>query len=163
MTYMDKKKIFSLAMLIAPWLTVPFMGKKPFFRFLPVASFVNLFLSIFSVIANKKRWWKNKNPLYSGVPIDFSFILGPFFVTTLWVFKLTYGSFLKYLITNAVLDAICAFPFYAINKKVGIFEFKKMTRSIWFFICVSLAIIIYGYQYIVEQTIKKANNSQSEL
>ena len=151
---MDKKKTFGLAMLIVPWLTVPFMGKKSFFRFLPVASFVNLFLSVLAVIANKKKWWVNKSPLSPGF-VDFTYILGPFFVATLWVFKLTYGNFLKYLITNMVIDAINAYPFAQIWEKVGVFKFKKLNHTIWYFICVSLAIIIYGYQYIVEKSINK--------
>lgn len=144
---------FGLAMLIVPWLTVPFMGKKSFLRFLPVASFVNLFLSLFGLIANKKKWWVNKSPLSPGY-VDFTYILGPYFVATLWVFKLTYGNFPKYLIANMVIDAINAYPFAEIWEKVGVFKFKKMNHTIWYFICVSLAIIIYGYQYIVEKSIK---------
>ncbi|MGN7467844.1 hypothetical protein ACTHO5_25795 [Cytobacillus praedii] len=58
------------------------MGKNSFFRFLPVASFTNLFISLLSVIANKKKWWINKNPLSPGL-VDFTYILGPFFVATL--------------------------------------------------------------------------------
>nr|WP_246869723.1 hypothetical protein [Priestia megaterium] len=151
---MDKKKLFSLAMLIIPWLTVPFMGKKSFFRFLPVASFVNLFISVLSVIANKKKWWVNKNPLSPGF-VDFTHILGPYFVATLWIFKLTYGNFLKYLITNIVLDSIASYPLAEISEKIGVFKFKKLNHTKWYFICVSLAIIIYGYQYIVEKSINK--------
>ncbi|RID82427.1 hypothetical protein D1953_18300 [Peribacillus asahii] len=131
-----------------------FYGEKTFFRFLPVASFVNLFISVLSVIANKKKWWVNKNPLSLGF-VDFTYILGPFFVTTLWVFKLTYGNFQKYLITNMVVDAICAYPFAQLWEEVGIFKLKKLNHTIWYFICVSLAIIIYGYQYIVEKSINK--------
>jgi hypothetical protein len=154
---MDKKKLFSLAMLIIPWLTVPFMGKKSFFRFLPVASFTNLFISVFSLIANKKKWWVNKNPLSPG-PIDFTYILGPYFVAALWIFKLTYGNFPKYLITNIVLDSIASYPFAEISEKIGVFKFKKLNHTIWYFICVSLAIIIYGYQNIVEKSINKNQN-----
>lgn len=151
---MDKKKTFALAMLIVPWLTVPFMGKKSFFRFLPVASFTNLFISVFSLIANKKKWWVNKNPLSPG-PIDFTYILGSYFVATLWIFKLTYGNFPKYLITNIVLDGISSYPFSQLWEVAGVFKFKKMNHTIWYFICVSLAIIIYGYQFIVEKSINK--------
>ncbi|WHY69491.1 hypothetical protein [Neobacillus sp. SuZ13] len=104
---MVNKKTFALAMLIIPWITVPFMEKKSFFRFLPVASFVNLIISVLSVIANKKKWWETKNPLSPGF-VDFTYILGPFFITTLWVFKLTYGNFLKYLITNIELSGSVA-------------------------------------------------------
>ncbi|WP_053437458.1 hypothetical protein [Sporosarcina globispora] len=78
----NRKITFSLAMVLFPWLTVPFMGKSSFFRFLPVACFTNLFISLLSVIANKKNWWVNKNPLSPGL-VDFSYILGPFFVATL--------------------------------------------------------------------------------
>ncbi|MED1205320.1 hypothetical protein [Heyndrickxia acidicola] len=150
----NKKKSFSTAMLIIPWLTVPFIGKTAFFRFLPVASFVNLFISILSLIANRKNWWKNKNPLSPG-PIDFSYILGPFYVATLWIFKLSYGNFPKYLLLNILLDFINAFPLGQIWERMGIFKFKKMKHVTWYLICVLLSIIIYAYQYTVEKSIKK--------
>ena len=79
---MNKKKAFSLAMIIIPWLSVLFIDKKSLVRYLPVASFINLFLSVFSVIGNKRRWWINKNPLSPG-NVDFSYILGPYFVAKL--------------------------------------------------------------------------------
>jgi hypothetical protein len=149
------KIAFSLATLILPWLTVPFMGKRNFIRFLPVASFTNLFLSVFSLICYRKKWWITKNPISPG-PIDFTYILGPYFVATLWIFKLTFGNFPKYLMTNMVLDLINAFPLPYIGSKVGVVKFIKMKNTAWYFICVSLAIIIYGFQYVVEQSIRKA-------
>ena len=151
---MDKKKTFALAMLIVPWLTVPFMGKRNFLRFLPVASFTNLFLSVFSLIANKKKWWITKNPVSPG-PIDFTYILGPYFVATLWIFKLTFGNFPKYLIINMVLNIFNAFLLPPIGRKFGIIKFKMMKHTVWYFICIFLSIIIYGYQYFVEQSINK--------
>ncbi|OIK12132.1 hypothetical protein BIV60_16815 [Bacillus sp. MUM 116] len=153
-----KTKIaFSLAILIFPWLTVPFMGKRNFIRFLPVASFTNLFLSVFSLFCYRKKWWITNNPLSPG-PIDFTYILGPYFVATLWIFKITFGNFPKYLLTNILLDIINAFPLPYIGKKLGIVKFKKMKHSTWYFICVFLSIIIYGFQFVVEKTIKKANH-----
>lgn len=150
-----KKMAFSLTTLIFPWLTVPFMGKRNFIRFLPVASFTNLILSVFSLISYRKKWWITNNPLSPG-PIDFTYILGPYFVATLWIFKLTFGNFPKYLMTNMLLDLINAFPLPYIGKKFGIVKFLKMKHSTWYFICVSLAVIIYGFQYFVEQSIKIA-------
>lgn len=61
--------------------------------------------------------------------------------------------------TNIVIDAICAYPFAQLWEKVGVFKFKKLNHTIWYFICVSLAIIIYGYQYIVEKSINKNQDS----
>ncbi|MGM0924100.1 MAG: hypothetical protein ACQEWW_23335 [Bacillota bacterium] len=151
----NKKMAFSLAMLIIPWLTVPFMGKKSFFRFLPVASFTNLIISVMALVGNRKRWWITKNPLSPG-NVDFSYILGPFFVATLWIFKLTYGNFSKYIITNIVLDLINCFPLFEIWEKMGLFKFKKMKHITWYFICVGFAFIIYGFQYIIEKSIMQA-------
>lgn len=159
---MDKKKVFSLAQLIIPWLTVPFMGKRSFFRFLPAASLVNLCLSATSTIANKKKWWTNKNPIFPGA-VDFTYFLGPYFVGTLWIFKLTYGNFSKYLLTNIVLDWINAFPYFFISQKVGLFKFKKMKAGTWGVMSVVWAILIYGIQYLVEQSIKEKNSSQTRL
>lgn len=155
---MAKKNIkiaFSLSILIIPWLTVPFIGKRNFFRFLPVASFTNLIISVFSLFCYKKKWWITKNPLSPGA-IDFTYILGPYFVATLWIFKLTYGNFPKYLITNIILDLFNAFPLPYIGKKIGIVKFIKMKHTTWYFICVFLSIIIYGYQLVVEKSIRKA-------
>jgi hypothetical protein len=157
----DKKIVFSLAMIIIPWLSVPFMGKNSFFRFLPVACFTDLSISLFSVFGNKKKWWVNKNPLSPGL-VDFTYILGPFFVATLWIFKLTYGKFPKYLITNIVLDVINAYPFAQIWENIGIFKLKKMTHTIWYFLCVGFAIVIYGFQYIIEKSIRKASSPVAE-
>ena len=157
---MNKKKAFSLAMIIIPWLSVLFMDKKSFVRYLPVASFINLFISVFSVIGNKRRWWINKNPLSPG-NVDFSYILGPYFVATLWIFKLTYGNFPKYLVTNAIANIINAFLLGSMWEKFDIFKFKKINHTIWYFICVLLSICIYGYQYIVEKTITNENKIKS--
>jgi hypothetical protein len=155
---MNKKMVASLSMLLLPWLTVPFLGKS-FFRFLPAATFVNLFITVLSVIANRKKWYINKNPLFPNVPIDFTYILGPHFVATLWMFKLTYGSFLKYLIANIVFDWINAFPFAGMWKRMGFFKFKKMSPSMYWCITVLLAIVIYGYQYTVEKVVRNVKAS----
>ncbi|MBT2730472.1 hypothetical protein J7E63_26965 [Bacillus sp. ISL-75] len=158
----NKKVVFSLGMLFIPWLTVPFLGKKSFFRFLPVASFTNLFISMFSVIANKRKWWINKNPISPGL-VDFTYILGPFFVATLWIFKLTYGNFLKFFVTNAVLDVICAYPFAEIWERVGVFKLKKLSHTMWYVFCISLAVIIYGFQKLVEKSIRETKGPESKL
>ncbi|GAB1806160.1 MULTISPECIES: hypothetical protein [Priestia] len=47
-----RKLIISLSVLIFPWLAAPFIGTKSFVRFLPVATFANLFIIVFTVIAN---------------------------------------------------------------------------------------------------------------
>ncbi|QJX81338.1 hypothetical protein [Priestia megaterium] len=149
---MNRKKLPSYIMLFLPWLTIPFVGKKSFIRFASTASLANLFIILLSIIARRKRWWKNKNPMFPNGP-DFSYILGPHFVTTLWVFKLTYGSFPKYLITNIVLDWINTFFLARIWERYGFFKFKKVSSNIYWGINIILAIILYGYHYTLEKVI----------
>jgi len=48
-------------------------------------------------------------------------------------------------------------------EKVGTFKFKKINHIGWYFICIILSIIIYGYQYLVEKTIVNQNKMKSEL
>lgn len=161
---MKKKNVkvtFVLTYVIMSWLTVFFIGKRSFFRFLPVASFTNLFISVFSYIANKYKWWKTKNPVSPGY-VDFTYTLGPYFLATLWIFKLTFGNFPKYLITNMVLNIIHSFGFVKIAEKVGVFKLN-IKHTTWYFICIALSIIIYGYQYVVEQTIKNSKIEKDHI
>ncbi|WP_308128886.1 hypothetical protein [Bacillus sp. sid0103] len=157
---LDKRKLLSLCILIVPWLTVPLLGKKTFIRFLPATTFVNLIISLFSVVADRKKFWKVKNPIFHYTAVDYSYLLGLFFITTIWVFKLAYGSFIKYLSLNIVIDYLLSFPIVKFFTKVGVFEFKKLRPIHFFCISVFLAIIIYWYQYLLEKVITKQNENQ---
>ncbi|WP_121661969.1 hypothetical protein [Metabacillus litoralis] len=156
---MNYKKVASLCMLILPWVSVPLLGKKSFVRYLPPATFASLSMIILSLIANRNNWWKNRNPLFPKTPIDFTYILGAHFVTTLWVFTLTFGSFPLYLITNIILDCINAFPFAGLWKRLGFFKFKRMSPSIYWLITVLLAIFLYFYQHTLEKVVFNTNSS----
>lgn len=148
------KKVLSLFVLIIPWLTIPLIGRKTFIRYLPAATIVNLIVGYFSVIAEKKKFWKIKNPLFPYSPIDFSYQLGLFFVTTIWVFKLTFGDFKKYLLLNVVIDYLLSYPIVKTLTKFGLFEFKKLRPRHFYSISVVLAILIYWYQILVEKVIR---------
>ncbi len=129
-------------------------------RFLPATTFVNLIIALFSVVADRKRFWKIKNPIFPYTAVDYSYLLGLFFVTTIWVFKLTYGNFKKYLALNIVLDYLLSFPIAKFFTKVGVFEFKKLRPIHFFSFSVFLAIIIYWYQYLIEKVIIEQKEDQ---
>lgn len=44
-------------------------------------------------------------------------------------------------------------------ENIGIFKLKKMNHTVWYVICVGFAIVIYGFQYIIEKTIRIASTS----
>ncbi|MDC3415211.1 hypothetical protein NC797_09315 [Aquibacillus sp. 3ASR75-11] len=156
---MSVRKILAWGILVLPWITVPLIGKKSFIRFLPATTFVDLILSLFSVVADKRKLWKVKNPLFPYSSLDFSFICGLFFVTTLWMFRLAYGNFLKYMFLNIVADYFFVFHVMKFFKKVQFFELKRMTYFQFFCTSVSLAAITYGLQYKIERIITEVENN----
>ncbi|MGJ7922114.1 hypothetical protein [Neobacillus sp. LXY-4] len=154
----DKRKALSFCILVVPWLTSPLLGKNSFVRFLPVATFVGYIFSFLSEIADEKKWWKVKNALFPNFRLDFSYLLGLFFITTIWIFKLTFNNFFKYLFTNMAFDYFFVFHVVKFFTKVGVFEFKKMRPKHFYVLSVVTAIIIYFYQRLVERTIVHENN-----
>jgi len=154
----NKKKALSLCTLVLPWLTTPMIGKNSFIRFLPVATFIGYIFSLLSEIADKRKWWKVRNGLFPDSRLDFSYLLGIFFITTIWVFKVAYKNFLKYLLINVVIDYIFVFHIVKFFTKVGVFEFKKMRPKHFYILSVGSAIIIYFYQLLVEGIIVKEVN-----
>ncbi|MFZ4452043.1 hypothetical protein [Salibacterium aidingense] len=154
---LNKRKFLSLSILFVPWLTVPIIRRNSFMRFLPASTLANLVISLFSVVADRKKLWKVKNPIFPYTAVDYSYLLGLFPVTTIWVFKLTYGDFKKYLTLNIILDYLLSFPIIKFFTKVGVFEFKKMRPFHFFIFSVFLAFVIYWYQYFVEKVINIQN------
>ena len=150
---MQARKRLSLLTLVLPWVTVPFIRKNTFIRFLPTATFIGYIFALFSEVAKKKKLWKVKNALFKGYTLDVSYLYGLYLITTIWIFKLTYRSFLKYLITNIIADYFFSFHIVRIFEKIGTFEFKKMRHKHFFFISILLSVVIYFYQRIIEKVI----------
>jgi hypothetical protein len=65
----------------------------------------------------------------------------------MWIFALTYGNFKLYFITNAIIDAIYVFVIKVILLlNLGIMENVAAPNWHRFFVYLSFAVIIYGYQ-----------------
>ncbi len=147
------RKRLSFLTLVLPWLTVPFIRKNTFIRFLPTATFIGYIFALFSEVAKKNKLWKVRNGLFKDYTLDVSYLYGLYLITTIWIFKLTFRNFLKYLVTNIVADYFFSFHIIKIFEKVGTFEFKKMKHKNFFFISVLLSVVLYIYQRIIEKVI----------
>jgi hypothetical protein len=157
---MKNSKLFYIALLIVPWLTVPFLGRNAFKKYLPAAIFICTFTKALDLFGVKKKWWR----MYKGIPPLNSanfFNFGPYFVTSLWMLKLTFGKFPLYLISNLVLQ-ICFiylgglkfFKRYKIASIEGITKFQYLTLDFL------RALFLYGFQFInnFHQNTKKKSN-----
>lgn len=91
-----------LLILIFPWLSIPFIGKRAIKKYLPAAIFICTITSAIDLFGEKKKLWR----FYRGIPplnsMNF-FNFGPYFVTSLCMLRMTYGNFLIYMIVNFVL------------------------------------------------------------
>ncbi|WP_062106084.1 hypothetical protein [Bacillus niameyensis] len=149
---MKYNKLILILMMGFLWLTLPFMGKKAVKRFLPAGIFIALVTRWENSIAKKRTWWWWYEKLHPRLSGSFPFIWGPFMVGSMWILKMTYGKFPRYLILNLIVDSI--FVFILIDKwltKWGIaslVRMKKLQLSLLLFID---SLILYGFQNIVEK------------
>ncbi|MED1203683.1 hypothetical protein [Heyndrickxia acidicola] len=147
---MKNSKLLLLAMVILPWLTLPFLGKNTFKKYLPSAIFIVTFTKALDFFGEKKKWWR----FYKGIPpldsMDF-FNFGPYFVTSLWMLKLTYGKFPLYFISNTILHILFTFVGLKYLKRYKIASIVKMTKLQHLTMSIIRGLVFYGFQSINER------------
>jgi hypothetical protein len=157
---MKNLKLFYIALLILPWLTVPFLGRNSFKKYLPAAIYMGTVTTALDLFGEKKKWWR----FYKEIPPLKSmniFNWGPYFVSSLWMLKMAYGKFVLYIITNTILH-ICFI--YLGGVKLAnyskIFTLEKLTKFQYLAIDFLRALILYGFQFInnFSQNTKKLSN-----
>jgi hypothetical protein len=152
---MKNLKLIYSALLILPWLSVPFLGRNSFKKYLPAAIFMGTVVTAFDLFGEKKKWWR----FYKGVPYLKSMNLfnwGPYFVSSLWMLKITYGKFPLYIISNTIMH-IC---FIYLGGLKFLNDFKigslvKLTKPQYLVIQFLRALMLYVFQLINNFSHKK--------
>ncbi len=133
-------------MLIIPLLTLLFMKRNDIKRYMPVGLFAALTSVLIGDIGITLGLWIHKQtiyPLNSVMPFD----IGLNLALTMWVFKFTYGQFLKYFFVNLVLDIGFNFVFFGkILPSNGIMYIVGGSPLQLLMITLSHAVLIYFYQ-----------------
>jgi hypothetical protein len=156
---MKNSKAFYIALLILPWLTVPLLGRNLFKKHLPAAIFMSTFTKAIDLFGEKKKWWR----FYKGIPpldsMNF-FNFGPYFVSSLWILKLTYRKFPIYIISNTILH-ICFIYLGGVKlvNRYKIFTLEKLTKFQYLIINFLRAILLYSFQYIIDFSHSKKRHS----
>jgi hypothetical protein len=152
---MNRNKMFLIASMLVPWISLPFIGKKSMKRFAPVAIFICLFVAIESIIAHKRRWWLFYEKINRFTLGEIPLIIGPFFIGSIWILKLTYGKFLRYFLVNLVVDTIFVYPGSWLLDRLGIANLIRLKK--WQFLSIFLgkATLMYGVQMIVDKLKRK--------
>ncbi|WP_442599386.1 hypothetical protein [Neobacillus sp. D3-1R] len=152
---MKNKKWMLIGMLIAPWFSLPLLGKKSFKRFLPAVIFINIVIFIESIIAYKRKWWWFYEKLHRKINGEFPLMWGPFFIGSFWIMKFTYGRFRLYMLTNFIIDSLFVFPGILILRKLGIASLVRLKHYQLLILFLYKAIILYIFQFFKESISKK--------
>nr|WP_092067466.1 hypothetical protein [Dendrosporobacter quercicolus]NSL46604.1 hypothetical protein [Dendrosporobacter quercicolus DSM 1736]SDL57135.1 hypothetical protein SAMN04488502_101237 [Dendrosporobacter quercicolus] len=132
------------ASVILPWLSIFFLKKEDLKRYMPVALFGSLITTFFMEIGISLGWWvphENIFPLINMPPISYSAYL----VGIIWIFKFTYGNFLKYLAANVLIDLVLSFFILSWFSRRGIVDIHISDLQM-LLLSTIIAFFLYAYQ-----------------
>ena len=155
--FMNNKKKFILVIMLLPWLTVPFIGKKAMKRFSLTSIFIGLLFGLQSVYANKNAWWRVHTHLFPRVMGEIPFIFGPFFVGAIWILKFTYGKYIRYTLLNLGVDTFHIYIFVKWLHRMGIASLIRLKDYQALLLLTANASIMYGFQRLID---KKVNTEK---
>lgn len=154
-----KTRLLLVAVALIPWISIPFVGKQSIKRFLPVSIFMGILLVGESLLARKKMWWmiyKKPHPKIMG---EAPLILGPYIVGSLWMLRLGYGNFLRYLILNLSIHLVFVYVLMDWFKSIGYWSLIRLKKFQLLLLFVFEAIILYVAQIIFEWNKKSSKPS----
>lgn len=159
---MKNRQILLILMLVIPWLTIPFLGRETIRKYLPTSIFITLFTKLLDIYGEKNKWWR----FYRGIHLfdSMNFLnFGPFFVSSLWILKLTYGKFITYLISNTILHTVFIYIGLKYLKKLKILALVKLSKLRYLVLHFFRGLLLYLFQYLKDKltTNKKTNKSKS--
>ncbi|WP_182101708.1 hypothetical protein [Niallia taxi] len=146
---------FNIVVVLLPWLSVLFMGKRNIKRFYPAGIFIVLCELVFQVIGQSRKWWVfyDKPKSFTKDMLPFSF--GPYMPMSMWMLRLSYGHFIKFLSLNAVADALFAFPGILILNKIKVANLHRLSKPQFFLYLFSKVPLLYAFQYLFEKKTKE--------
>ncbi|MBM6619490.1 hypothetical protein [Bacillus suaedaesalsae] len=147
---------------ILSWVSFFFIPKKSVKQYIPTAILAALLVTYVYEMSHYFKWWKVKKPIIPWVtPTDISYVLGPFFIGTLWVFHLTFKSGFKfYLIINMILDGFFSYVYLPFIERLGVVKLKNINRTGIYLMMLLIAIIIYPFQIWKDQTSKEESSTE---
>jgi hypothetical protein len=138
-------------MMIIPWFSLPFLGKRTIKRYLPATIFICAIVKLENYIALRRRWWWFYTQVHPKIKGDTPFIVGPFLFSTIWTMKWTYGKFFLYILANGILHFVFAYPVLTMLKRFGIVSLVRINPFQYVLILLTRSLLLYGFQYIKEK------------
>ncbi|WP_442600172.1 hypothetical protein [Neobacillus sp. D3-1R] len=146
-----RHKLFNLSIIVIPWLSLLFIGKRSIKRFSLTGVFIVIFEIINHLYGHKKKWWKFYDKRKSFIKDELPFSIGPYMPLSMWLLKLSYGNFKKFILLNVISDGLFAFFFMDVLKRLKIIRLNRLSHFQFFIYLHYKAYILYGVQFLIEK------------
>lgn len=143
--------LFNLTIIIISWLSLIFIGPRNIKRYSLASVIIGIFEIINHIFGHKRKWWKFYDKPKSFIRDELPFDIGPYMPFSMWVLKISYGSFKKFVLLNAFANGLFAFLFMPFLKKIKIIRLNRLNYFQFFIYIHYKAYILYGVQYLVEK------------
>jgi hypothetical protein len=147
----NRHKLFNFFIILMPWLSLLFIGKRSMNRYSIAGAFIVLFEIINHLYGHKKKWWKFYDKRRSFVRDELPFDIGPYMPMSLWILKYSYGNLKKYALMNAIANGIFTFIGMPILKKMKIIRLYRLNYLQFFIYIHYKSYVLYGFQYLYEK------------
>ena len=158
-----RHKIFNLLIIVFPWLTLLFIGKRSFKRFSLAGVFIIGFEILNHMYGHKRKWWKFYDKRKWFIKDELPFSIGPYMPLSMWILKISYGKFKKYVLLNVIADGLFAFLFIDVLKRFKIVGLNRLNHVQFFIYLHYKAYLMYGvqmaYEKVKELTSKKKRHA----
>ncbi|SES62265.1 hypothetical protein SAMN05216389_10199 [Oceanobacillus limi] len=143
--------LYNLVIIILPWLTVLFVGKRNIKRYSLACVIIVVFEIINHLYGHQKKWWKFFDKRKSFIRDELPFDIGPYMPLSLWILKFSYGNLKRYVLLNVIANGLFSFVVVNLLKKFKIFSLDRMNHFQFFVYFHYKAYILYGLQYLLEK------------
>ncbi|WP_349632575.1 hypothetical protein [Neobacillus sp. SuZ13] len=92
-----KHKVFNFTIILIPWLSLLFIGKRSIKRYSGAGVFIAIFEIINHLYGRKRKWWEFYEKPKSFKRDELPFDIGPYLPMSVWFLKLSYGNFKKFV------------------------------------------------------------------
>jgi hypothetical protein len=142
------QRFVNVAMILLSWLTLPLLGSRNIKKFLPASLLILLIEMLHAGYGKKQRWWVFYNNPKSYLFGELPYQIGPFLVISMWFLKWTYGNFKRFILLNAITNAIFAYPVTYFARKFRYYTLVRFNNFQFFLYFFSKAFLLYGFQYL---------------
>ncbi|WP_299088911.1 hypothetical protein [uncultured Metabacillus sp.] len=159
---MKNAKWYIVGLMVLPWLSSPLIGRRSFRKYWASSLFMSCFVAAESYLARKRKWWWVFEKIFPVGIGELPLIIGPFFIGTIWILKLTHRSFTLYLLVNAMVHYFFSYFVLDFFKNLGIGALVRLKRYQLMLIFLGKSIILYGVQKGIDKvshSMKKAGDA----